>query len=182
MTRYFMLVSEAVELVIQAGSIGSGGEVFILDMGEPVRIADMARDLIRLMGKEPGRDIEIVYTGPRPGEKIHEELLISRQDVRTPFEDIWIDGEPCPSVSWTELAAALRSLFEAARRGAEDEVVERLKGLVPEFQPAYARTGGALKEDRSVDARMAETVRRARTLERRRAARHLATGVEAVPS
>ena len=75
MKRYFMLIPEAVSLVIQAGAIGHGGELFVLDMGEPVLISKMAEMLIRLHGHEPGRDIKIVYTGIRPGEKLFEELF-----------------------------------------------------------------------------------------------------------
>ncbi|MFP4428624.1 MAG: polysaccharide biosynthesis protein [Desulfovermiculus sp.] len=80
-TRYFMTIQEASQLILQAGAIGTGGEIFVLEMGTPVRIADMARDLIRLMGKEPDHDVEIVYTGLRPGEKIFEELITDEEGV-----------------------------------------------------------------------------------------------------
>ncbi len=82
MRRYFMTIPEAVQLVLQAGAQGTGGELFVLDMGEMVRIADLARDLIRLSGLEEGADIEIRYTGMRPGEKLYEELLVGHEDVR----------------------------------------------------------------------------------------------------
>jgi FlaA1/EpsC-like NDP-sugar epimerase len=76
MTRYFMTIPEAVQLVIRSGDIGSGkGEVFVLDMGDPVRIVDLAHNMIRLAGYEPERDIAVEFTGPRPGEKLHEELI-----------------------------------------------------------------------------------------------------------
>ncbi len=89
MTRYFMTIPEAVQLILQAAAIGRGGEVFLLDMGEPVRIADLAHDLIRLSGLVPGKDIEIVYTGVRPGEKLFEELINDGETViKTSHEKI----------------------------------------------------------------------------------------------
>jgi FlaA1/EpsC-like NDP-sugar epimerase len=81
MRRFFMTIPEAVQLVLQAGALGKGGELFVLDMGEAVKIADLARDLIRLSGLEEGVDIEIKYTGMRPGEKLYEEVLFGDEDV-----------------------------------------------------------------------------------------------------
>ena len=76
-----MTIPEACQLILQAGSMGTGGEIFILDMGRPIRIAEMARDLIRLSGFEPGSDIEIQYTGLRPGEKLKEELITDGEGI-----------------------------------------------------------------------------------------------------
>src|SRR5689334_17283278 len=80
MKRFFMTIPEAVQLVLQAAVLGKGGEIFVLDMGEPLRIQDLARDIIQLSGLEVGRDIDIVYSGIRPGEKLFEELFIAGED------------------------------------------------------------------------------------------------------
>jgi FlaA1/EpsC-like NDP-sugar epimerase len=150
MTRYFMLISEAVELVIQAGSIGRGGEIFILDMGKPVRILDMAHDLIRLMGKEPERDIKVEFTGIRPGERLYEELLLSPKDAQTSFPDIWIDHEPPTEVEWETLGKEVEGMFRAARLGNCRDAILSLKKLVPEFVPGYVSTRASIGEKEAV--------------------------------
>ena len=87
MTRYFMTIPEAVQLVIQAGAMAQGGEIFVLDMGEPVKILDLAADLIRLHGLEPDKDIKIEITGIRPGEKLYEELFNANESMTTTYHD-----------------------------------------------------------------------------------------------
>jgi FlaA1/EpsC-like NDP-sugar epimerase len=105
MTRYFMTTPEAVSLVVHAGAIGSGGEIFVLDMGEPVRIVDLARNMVRLSGKEPDRDVPIEFVGSRPGEKLHEDLWGEDEMVgdtehpkikrarRAPVDAVWLEEE-----------------------------------------------------------------------------------------
>ncbi|WP_406699002.1 nucleoside-diphosphate sugar epimerase/dehydratase [Singulisphaera sp. Ch08] len=131
MTRYFMTISEATQLVLQAATLGRGGEIFVLDMGEPVRVHDLARDLIRLSGLHEGRDIEIVFTGLRPGEKLYEELYEEAETrLATPHPKIFsAQHRPC---SPDRLKAQFESLGRAAV-GASEEVVALLKQLVPGY-------------------------------------------------
>src|SRR5438552_10630418 len=86
-TRYFMTIPEATQLILQAAALGEGGEIFILDMGQPVRILDLARQMIRLSGKEPDEDVEIVFTGLSPGEKLHEELMSEAEEASATRHD-----------------------------------------------------------------------------------------------
>lgn len=133
MKRYFMLIPEAVSLVIQAGALGHGGELFVLDMGEPVVIREMAELLIRLCGYEPYKDINIVYTGIRPGEKLYEELFYDENSVNgTLHPKIFVSkiklGDPSRE-------SDIDSALEYALRY-PDEALGILKKLVPEFVPA----------------------------------------------
>jgi FlaA1/EpsC-like NDP-sugar epimerase len=103
MTRYFMTIPEAVQLVIRAGSLVQGGEVFVLEMGEPVKIIDLARDMIRLSGLEPDRDIAIEVIGPRPGEKLHEELFNPYERPQpTPSQKILRADHPRLDPAWEQ--------------------------------------------------------------------------------
>jgi FlaA1/EpsC-like NDP-sugar epimerase len=133
MRRFFMTIPEAVQLVLQAGVLGEGGEVFALDMGEPVKITDLAADLIRLSGLEPGRDIEIRYTGIRPGERLYEEGFFGSEDV-LPTAHPKILRALANHLD-EELGVAIDTLVHAARVGDPDEELRRLlRSLVPEYR------------------------------------------------
>jgi len=137
-TRYFMSIAEATQLILQAGSMGeagTGGEVFVLDMGVPVRIADMARDLIRLSGKEPDVDVEIVFTGLREGEKLFEELITEGEGiVRTEHDKILVVGS-ADTAPPQNLDSELDALSRAARAHDGEAIRAILKRLVPEYAP-----------------------------------------------
>jgi FlaA1/EpsC-like NDP-sugar epimerase len=133
--RYFMTIPESVQLILQAGAMGKGGEIFILDMGEPVKIVDLARDMITLSGLVPDKDIKIVYTGLRPGEKLYEELLTEGEEVKsTLHEKIKVAGGE--EVDGAALFAWLDEMFlELQQKGFTLETVAKIKNMVPEFQP-----------------------------------------------
>ncbi len=133
-TRYFMTIPEAATLVIQAGAMANGGEVFLLDMGEPVKIYDLAAQMIRLHGMEPHKDVTIDVTGLRPGEKIYEELLIDC-DAALPTGHPKIFCAREAKLAWKELSPQLISLLDAAADCDVTECVSILHDLVPEYQP-----------------------------------------------
>ena len=129
MTRYFMTIPEAVQLVIQAGAMGEGGEVFVLDMGEPVKIVDLAEEIIRLSGYEPGRDIEIVYTGIRPGEKLFEEVLtLDEAAIATKHKKIFVSQEDQPDAEM--FLGAICDVEDSYRDMGQREIVKKLEELV----------------------------------------------------
>lgn len=135
MTRYFMTIPEAVQLVLQAGVLGHGGEVFLLDMGEPVKIVDLARDMIELSGFDVGHDIDIVFSGTRPGEKLFEELFVTGEDYqRTEHEKIFIARNASLFVP-DRLVEAIDSLQFAAQKEDEEAIIRSLQNLIPEYQP-----------------------------------------------
>jgi FlaA1/EpsC-like NDP-sugar epimerase len=133
-----MTIPEACTLILQASTLGHGGEIFALDMGEPVKIAYLAEQMIRLAGKIPGRDIEIRYTGLRPGEKLFEELFHEQEDYAATTHPKIFLAKP-RIVSQAELLALLRRGADAVRRCDEAEIMRVLKTLVPEFASATAR-------------------------------------------
>ncbi len=140
-SRYFMLIPEAAGLILQAGAMGEGGEVFVLDMGEPVKIVDLAKNLIRLSGKELGVDAEIVFTGLRPGEKLHEELIVEGEDVggtSHPKVMKLIGNEMLPP-SWSK---QVDELIVCAITGSGCDVVKKLDSLVAGYKPMYEFHGG----------------------------------------
>jgi FlaA1/EpsC-like NDP-sugar epimerase len=133
-TRYFMTIPEACQLVLEAGAYGKGGEILMFDMGKPVKIADLAYNMIRLSGLEPGKDIKIVYTGLRPGEKLYEELLYDKEHSQTTHHPkIFIANTI--SHSYEYVSAYIDSL-SAAGRDREDsmKLIAKLKGFIPEFK------------------------------------------------
>jgi FlaA1/EpsC-like NDP-sugar epimerase len=133
--RYFMTIPEAVQLVLQASVLGRGGEVFVLDMGEPVKIVDLARDLVELSGLRIGEDIEIEFVGLRPGEKLFEELFIEGEEYRrTGHEKIFIAGNASHFVPY-QLEGTLELLEEATNRHDREIFIQLLKHLVPEYAP-----------------------------------------------
>ncbi|MEN8230969.1 MAG: nucleoside-diphosphate sugar epimerase/dehydratase [Bacteroidota bacterium] len=144
--RFFMTIPEACQLVLEAGFMGMGGEIFVFDMGEPVKISDLAKQMIRLSGLEPGRDIQIEYTGLRPGEKLYEELLYNKEKTLPTYnpkvkvgEVEWFDHKKTISDIQT-----LHHMFPSLEDG---EVFEKVKNIVPEFMPTNEKyTALAVKQ------------------------------------
>ena len=131
-TRYFMLIPEAVQLVMQAASLGKGGEIFILDMGKPVNIENMAKDMIKMMGSSL-EEIKIDYIGLKPGEKLSEELLVGDKVEDTNYESITIAG--ITKVNWEEFESNVGKLIDFAYDGNTSAAILMLKKLVPEYNP-----------------------------------------------
>ncbi|MBP6833832.1 MAG: polysaccharide biosynthesis protein, partial [Deltaproteobacteria bacterium] len=151
MKRYFMTIPEASQLVMQAGAMGRGGEIFVLDMGEPVKIVDLARDLIRLSGLKPGEDVEIQFTGIRPGEKLFEELATDEEHAdKTKHPKIFVGRfRPC---DWDELLVKMDEL-KACTDGADDATVrQRFTSLVPEYKPMVLPGQGTIPPSAGIKA------------------------------
>jgi FlaA1/EpsC-like NDP-sugar epimerase len=130
-TRYFMTISEASQLILQAAAMGNGGEIFVLDMGEPVQIAYLAEQMILLSGKEPGKDIDIVYTGLRPGEKLYEELFHENETLSgTSHDKILLASHR--SVDWGRMNDILKGIAESVGQYDENRIKSLIHELVPE--------------------------------------------------
>lgn len=131
-TRYFMTIPEASRLVLQAGAMAQGGEIFVLDMGKPVKIVDLAKHLIELSGLEPDIDISITYTGLRPGEKLYEELLLSEEGTtETSHSEIFV-AKPA-QINFDELLNKILKFEDEIE--SKDDIIQRLKELVPTYKP-----------------------------------------------
>jgi FlaA1/EpsC-like NDP-sugar epimerase len=131
--RFFMTIPEAVSLILQAGAMGEGGEIFVLDMGKPVRIKNLAEQMIRIAGLTPGKDIEIIYTGLRPGEKLYEEIFHERENLRgTNHPKLLLAGSR--KVDWQWLSDQLEALVKAANSRNVPELISHLRRIVPEYE------------------------------------------------
>ncbi len=140
MTRYFMTIREAVELVLQASALGrderrQGGKIYVLDMGEPIKIMDLARQMIRLAGLRPEKDIEITITGTRPGEKLFEEVLHGAESPQPTARDGVLIAAP-RSTDLESLKSQLNTLRDSEKSGDSAEIIPLLRALVPEYAPA----------------------------------------------
>jgi FlaA1/EpsC-like NDP-sugar epimerase len=141
--RYFMTIPESSQLILQAAALGEGGEVFILRMGTPVKIVDMARDLIRLSGKDPDTNIEIIYTGLREGEKLYEELITEGEDILpTPHEKIMVlksnghgNGINHLKIMRQKLDQDIEELIKYSLSHDAAAIKKKLKEIVPEYTP-----------------------------------------------
>ena len=157
MTRYFMTISEAAQLVLQAAATGEGGQIFLLDMGEPVKIVDLARQMITLSGFRPDEDIDIIFTGVRPGEKLFEELRVEGEDILPtvhPKVRIW-NSRPA---TWDFAAEAVETIRNMKDNMTREDIVAALRQIVPEYEPLNSpeEVDTGLAEDRSPSPKIAE--------------------------
>ena len=148
-TRYFMLIPEAAQLVLQAGAYAKGGEIFVLDMGSPVKIYDLAENLIRLSGYTPNKDIEIKVTGLRPGEKLYEELLMNNDNlIKTAHDKIFIDKPEGKSLN--KIIKQVDDLIFVAKLGNKNMLKDKLKEIVPTYSSPEVYNNRKIIEEVSV--------------------------------
>ncbi|MBM4201059.1 MAG: polysaccharide biosynthesis protein, partial [Gammaproteobacteria bacterium] len=145
-TRYFMTIPEACQLIMQASATGQGGEVFVLDMGEPIKISYLAEQMIRLSGKRPGEDIRIEYIGLRPGEKLHERLFLDQEHLRPTAHEKLLLAQP-EVVDLDLVRQRLARLGDACDTVTEDELLDCLRDLVPEYRSEVAATVPCVSAD-----------------------------------
>ena len=137
MTRYFMSIQEAAQLILQAGAYGKKGKIFLLEMGKPIKILQLARDLIRLSGLEPDTDISIVFTGLRPGEKLYEELQsLDEKVISSEHKKIMILDDSNHKMSWDALKNSIEDLLNIAENLDSDEIQSKLSQLLPDYKPS----------------------------------------------
>lgn len=147
-TRYFMTIPEAVQLLIQAGAMGNGGEILMLDMGEPIKILDLARDLIRLSGLELDKDIKIAFTGLEPGEKLYEELLTPQEGVTaTKHQRIFV--AQLENIAEEQLLSQIGELSQSAEALDTDGIIAKLQDLVPTYKPNRAFIASTDRDNQS---------------------------------
>lgn len=152
MTRYFMSIQEASQLILQCGALGRDGEIFLLEMGKSIKIVQMAKDLIRLSGLEPEVDIPIVYTGLRPGEKLYEELqFLNEKKLRTPHSKIMILKENNLHMEWSIFEAKLRELLNASKKLEIRKIFLILKQILPSYNPTNVNAIDTKKKNNSTN-------------------------------
>ena len=157
MQRYFMTIPEASQLVLQASTMGRGGEIFVLDMGEPVKIVDLARNLILLSGLRPDEDIRIEFTGIRPGEKLYEELhTFEESTLPTRHEKVKIFAGP--SLAYGEMTGPLETLRQICAVRDVTQLILQLKEIVPEYNPSSHVLQRALVEQRPREEKRARAL------------------------
>ena len=157
MTRYFMSIPEASQLILQCGAIGQKGEIFLLDMGKPIKILQMAKDLVRLSGFEPDKDISIIFTGLRPGEKLYEELqLIDERKVYTSHEKIMILKSKNKILDWQIIKKKIINLINVSDELNDQKIRELIKEILPTYNPSSLNTQNIQLKSRNSDIFKAE--------------------------